>query len=106
MTPFDRPHMTLYSHSVVTLVIVCTISETYCDMAAYLQFSPSYFLLCAHCVEPFRVKTYLHSTVTQTRPSLITLHVHTDRTDVLDLKEITDEFTARNELCRYVFGKF
>ena len=46
-----------------------------------------------------RVKTYLRSTMTQTRMNnLITLHVHTERTDALDLKAITNEFTARNEL--------
>ena len=45
-----------------------------------------------------RVKTYLRSTMTQTRTNnLITLHVHTERTDALDLKAITNEFTARNE---------
>jgi len=38
--------------------------------------------------------------------SLMTLHIHTDRTDTLDLKEIANEFTARNERRRCVFGKF
>jgi len=67
MTLFDRPHMTSYSHSVVTLVIVCTISETYCDIAGYLQFSPTHFLYRDSCVEPrrVRVETYLQSTMTQ-----------------------------------------
>ena len=45
-----------------------------------------------------RVKTYLRSTMTRTRMNnLITLHVHKERTDALDLKAITNELTARNE---------
>ena len=36
--------------------------------------------------------------MTQTRMNnLITLHVHKERTDALDLKAIANEFTARNE---------
>ena len=54
-----------------------------------------------------RVKTYLRSALTQTRMNnLITLHVHEERTDALDLKTIANEFTARNEPRRCVFGKF
>ena len=56
-----------------------------------------------------RVKTYLQSTMSQTRlNSLTTLHVglHKDRTDAVNLKEIANEFTARNEWHRCVFGKF
>ena len=50
-----------------------------------------------------RVKTYLRSTMTQTRMNnLLTLHVHKERTD---LKTIANEFTARNERRRCVFGK-
>ena len=45
-----------------------------------------------------RVETYLRSTMTQTRMNnLITLHVHKERTDALELKAIVNEFTARNE---------
>ena len=51
-----------------------------------------------------RVKTYLQSTMRQSRlNSLMTLHVHMDRTDALDLKEIANEFTARNEQHRCVW---
>ena len=54
-----------------------------------------------------RVKTYLRSTMTQTRMNnLITLYVHKERTDALDLKAIANEFTARNERRRCVLGKF
>ena len=54
-----------------------------------------------------RVKTYLKSTVTQTRMNnLITIHVQKERTDALDLKAITNEFTATNERRRCVLGKF
>ena len=52
-----------------------------------------------------RVKTYFRSTMTQTRMNnLVTLHVHKERTDA-DLKAIANEFTARNERRRCVFGK-
>ena len=45
--------------------------------------------------------------MTQTRMNnLITLHVHKEITDALDLKTIANEFTARNERRRCVFGKF
>ena len=54
-----------------------------------------------------RVKTYLKSTMTQTRMNnFVTLHVHKERTDALDLKEIANKLTARNERRRWVFGKF
>ena len=54
-----------------------------------------------------RVKTYLRSTMTQTRMNtLIALHVHKDRTDALDLKAIANEFIDRNDRRRCVFGKF
>ena len=44
--------------------------------------------------------------MTQTRMNnLVTLHVHKERTDTLDLKAIANEFTARNERRRCVFGK-
>ena len=54
-----------------------------------------------------RVKTYSRSTMTQTRMNnLITIHVHKERTDAFELKAIANEFTARNERRRGVFGKF
>ena len=41
--------------------------------------------------------------MTQTRMNnLITLHVHKERTDALDLKAIANEFTARNEYKFYL----
>ena len=54
-----------------------------------------------------RVKICLRSTMTQTRMNdLITLHVHKERKDALDLKAIANELTARNERRRCMFGKF
>ena len=54
-----------------------------------------------------KVKTNLRSTMTQTRMNnVITLHVHKERANPLDLKAIANEFTARNERQRCVFGKF
>ena len=44
--------------------------------------------------------------MTQTKMNnLITLYVHKEITDALDLKAIANEFTARNERRRCVFGK-
>ena len=54
-----------------------------------------------------RIKTFLRSTMTQARLNqLMTLHVHKDRTDALDLTEIVNEFASWNETRRFVFGKF
>ena len=54
-----------------------------------------------------RINTFLRSTVTQARLNqLMTLHVHKDKTDALDLTEIANEFASRNETRRFVFGKF
>ena len=45
--------------------------------------------------------------MTQTRMNnLITLHVHKERINALDLQAIGNEFTARNKQRRCVFGKF
>jgi hypothetical protein len=37
--------------------------------------------------------------------SLMTLHVHKDRTDALDLTKIADEFVSGVDRRRVVFGK-
>ena len=42
-----------------------------------------------------RVKTYLRTTMTQRRLNhLMLLHVHIDKTDNIDLKEISDDFVC------------
>ena len=44
-----------------------------------------------------RVKTYLRSTMRQDRLNyLMILHVHKERTDALDLKEVANEFVGLN----------
>ena len=44
-----------------------------------------------------RVKTYLRSTMCQDRLNyLIILHVHKERTDALDLKDVANEFVGLN----------
>jgi hypothetical protein len=54
-----------------------------------------------------RIKTYLRNTMSQARQnSLMTLHVHKDRTDALDLTKIADEFVSGVDRRRVVFGKF
>ena len=52
-----------------------------------------------------RVKTYLRSTMRQDRLNyLMILHVHKERTDALDLKEVANECGSEH---RYrIFGKF
>ena len=54
-----------------------------------------------------RIKTYLRSTMTQMRlNNVMTLHVHKELTDKLDLTEIGNEFVSGSEHRLTVFGKF
>ena len=54
-----------------------------------------------------RVKTYLRSTMMQERLNrLLVLHVHKERTDALDLKDIGEKFVAGDEQRLRTFGKF
>ena len=54
-----------------------------------------------------RVKTYLRSTMTQERlNSVMTLHIHKDLTDKLNLTEIGNEFVRSSEHRETLFGKF
>lgn len=54
-----------------------------------------------------RVKTYLRSTMSQARlNSLMTLHVHKNRTDSLNLTMVANEFVQRKEGRLALFGKF
>ena len=81
-----KPAMRAIYSEIVTLVIILLVIT-----AANETSERTFSALC-------RVKTYLRSTMTQTRMNnLITLHVHKARTDALDLKAIANEFTARNK---------
>ena len=54
-----------------------------------------------------RVKSYLHSTMSQQRlNNLMTLHVHTDLTDSLDLVNVANEFFRESEHRLQVLEKF
>ena len=54
-----------------------------------------------------RIKTYLRSTMSQERlNNLLTLHVHQNYTDSLDLVEIANEFITGSESRLSTFGKF
>ena len=54
-----------------------------------------------------QVKTYLRSTMRQERPNnLMLLHVHNERTDLLKLAEITNEFVIESERRLRIFYKF
>ena len=54
-----------------------------------------------------RVKTYLRSTMGQERlNNLLTLHVHKDHTDELDLMAVANEFVSHSEHRLSTFGKF
>ena len=54
-----------------------------------------------------RVKTYLRSTMTQTRlNNLMVLHVHRDRLDKLDLCQVGNDFIDAREHRRSIFGRF
>lgn len=54
-----------------------------------------------------RVKTWLRSTMTQERlNNLMTVHVHKDKTDLMDMKRIAELFVSRNDRRIAMFGKF
>ena len=54
-----------------------------------------------------RVKTYLRSTMTQLRlNNLMVLHIHKDKTDHLNLKEVGNEFVGNREVRMRHFGRF
>ena len=55
-----------------------------------------------------RVKTYLRSTIiTQVRlNSIMTLNVHKERTDCLNLVDIGNDFVAGSEHRQSIFGTF
>ena len=54
-----------------------------------------------------RLKNYLRSTMSQERLNhIIILHTHKDRTDMIKLEEIAEEFVAFNECRLQYFGHF
>ena len=54
-----------------------------------------------------RLKTYLRSTMKQDRLNhLLLLHVHKDRTDLLSLTHVAEQFVSSSEHRLSVFGRF
>ena len=54
-----------------------------------------------------RMKTYLRSTMKQERlNSIMTLHIHKDLTDKLQLDEVANSFVSKSDRRQQVFGKF
>ena len=54
-----------------------------------------------------RLKTFLHSTMSQPRLNhVMLLHAHKERTDLLDLEQIARDFVSVNERRVNFFGKF
>ena len=54
-----------------------------------------------------RIKSYLSSTMKQERlNSLMTVYVHKDKTDKLELRAIGNEFIAANAQRTNIFGTF
>lgn len=54
-----------------------------------------------------RIKTYLRTTMTQTRLNCVmVLHVHKDRTDLLELVSVANNFISENERRLCIFGRF
>ena len=52
-----------------------------------------------------RIKTYLHSTMTQQRLNhLMLLHVHKSHTDSLNLVDVANDFIAGNDHRKHMFG--
>ena len=74
--------------------------------------APAHFEIdSSHVARAFlHVKTYLRSTMTQSRLNLLILHYHKDRTDSLSLTESRTECLQEFADCREgrtdVFGKF
>ena len=52
-----------------------------------------------------RIKTYLRSTILQTRLNKI-LHIHKHLTDTVDHKKVLNEFALANEERKKLFGQF
>ena len=54
-----------------------------------------------------RIKTFLRSTMSQVRlNNIMTLHIHEDLTDNLDLLEVGNEFVSASEHRQNTLGKF
>ena len=54
-----------------------------------------------------RVKTYLRSTMKQERlNNLMIIHTHKERTDLMDLKQVANDFVRDNEHRLRIFGSF
>ncbi len=54
-----------------------------------------------------RVKSYLRSTMLQERlNSLVTIHVHKDLADEVNITDVCNEFVCKNERRLQVFGNF
>ena len=80
---------------------VCTILELILVLPSTNAVSERSF--SAMC----RVKTYLRSTMGQERlNNLLTLHVHKDHKDELDLMAFANEFVSHSEHRLSTFGKF
>ena len=53
------------------------------------------------------VKTYLRSTMTQSRlNNIMVLHIHKHLTNSVDLKQVLNEFASANDERRRIFGSF
>ena len=54
-----------------------------------------------------RVKTYLRSTMTESRlNNIMVLHIHKHLTDSVDHKQVLNEFASANDERRRIFGSF
>ena len=54
-----------------------------------------------------RVKTYLRSTMPQSRlNNIMMLHIHKHLTDSVDLNQVLNEFASANDKRRRIFGSF
>ena len=76
--------------------------ELFSEVLTLLQL---YYVLPASFLSLRRLKTYLRTTVTQTRlNNLVVLHGHKDMSDPLDAREIAREFVLREPRRCQVFG--
>ena len=84
-----------------------TLLSEVCTIASLLLVLPATNAVSERSFSSLRrLKSYLRSTMTQERlNSLMTLHVHKELTDQLDLLEIGNEFVGFSEHRLTMFGK-
>lgn len=99
-----EPHEDFIGLHYVDDITTNTIVHTLKDSVLSLNLNMS---MChAQCYDGASNKTYLRSSVTQTRLNVIVVHVHKHLTDSVDCVKVLNEFASANEDRKTHFGKF